>query len=749
MTTEIKSKIVTGRTATLVVAASDATVLEKAQADLTVNTSGWETDVQAQITAGAGGRIVFFGTFTKGTTTGLAIPSNTTIDIQGTFTFITNVGDTAQMFKNSDPSGGNTGIRIINGIIDGNRTNQATGTQTAIYWDKVCNSKVDTLIQNFHGYNVNEVTETTDYGNSIINRAYPDSVAIPETRQRVLDTSGAIVLDLCSAGWTQTAGTITHDATVTFGGESSMKMVSAAGAPGHAIATKAISGIPDPSLYTVGLMVRGDPTGFTSLRVRFCRVTSSSYVDVQLGHFTISSGQWTLLLADNYPYSSSGALDLQRLATMEIITDSTTSGTIWVAKLMLIPNNISPALVTFSFDTAYVEAYTTFKPLFDAHGWSAVVSAVSKPGSGYSIGDTGYCTIAQLQSLQDSGWDIANHTWLHYMPTLITPETITPAEFEDDMRLGQQWLISHGFIKGSRFYVIDGGYFAQDYQWGLGSKYNALARSNRNGTMASNVNLFEAGYIPCSTDMNGFSLITMKALVDRAVANGMWVNFYGHNSASDLGALLTYIAGYGSKIKVVTWSDVYDNYITPIKKLTYANYQEHFQDLNAANATLIVNGGDVSGAVPVTLTIAAQPACPRTVTWAFVSHVNITLTQVQVDITGVDQYGNTRKYSANPAVDGWSGESSIAFAKITSCIVSIRTGTGAGDTINIGTGSKIGLANPIDATTDVYKVKKGTSDYPAASYTVNATYNTVDLSTGGAILDGDDFTIWYKSNTRR
>jgi len=34
-------------------------------------------------------------------------------------------------------------------------------------------------------------------------------------------------------------------------------------------------------------------------------------------------------------------------------------------------------------------------------------------------------------------------------------------------------------------------------------------------------------------------------------------------------------------------------------------------------------------------------------------------------------------------------------------------------------------------------------DMLVADYTVNTTYDSVDLSTGGAIGAGDDFTIWY------
>ena len=70
--------------------------------------------------------------------------------------------------------------------------------------------------------------------------------------------------------------------------------------------------------------------------------------------------------------------------------------------------------------------------------------------------------------------------------------------------------------------------------------------------------------------------------------------------------------------------------------------------------------------------------------------------------------------------------------------------------MDIGIGSKVGLANHIDDTDNVYKVVKSAAatnavDYSgAANVTPEATYDTVDLSTGAAIVDGDKFTIYYK-----
>lgn len=172
------------------------------------------------------------------------------------------------------------------------------------------------------------------------------------------------------------------------------------------------------------------------------------------------------------------------------------------------------------------------------------------------------------------------------------------------------------------------------------------------------------------------------------------------------------------------------------------SYVEHFQDVLAAAATAIRSNEDLSAATPLTFTLDAQPDIPRKLTWAFDAHAQITA--FSITFTGVNAKGQTVTQTITEA-SGWTGTTNEAFATITSIIMTARTGTGAGDTIDIGTTDKIGLANRIPAASWVYKVKKNNANYPAASYTPEAVYDTVDLSTGAAITGGDDFTVWYMS----
>jgi len=114
-------------------------------------------------------------------------------------------------------------------------------------------------------------------------------------------------------------------------------------------------------------------------------------------------------------------------------------------------------------------------------------------------------------------------------------------------------------------------------------------------------------------------------------------------------------------------------------------------------------------------------------------------------MAGVDAKGNSTS-EVFDQTGGLSQTGSVAFATISSVTVDSITGAGAGDVLDVGIGSKLGLSNVIYETGDVYKVKKNNAHYSSANYTVNTTYDTVDVSTGGAIAGGEDFTIFYKTN---
>ena len=198
----------------------------------------------------------------------------------------------------------------------------------------------------------------------------------------------------------------------------------------------------------------------------------------------------------------------------------------------------------------------------------------------------------------------------------------------------------------------------------------------------------------------------------------------------------------------------FDNIITENKIESYsisANsennrfFEKHsdlFMDVLAISATHVRSNEDLSAATPITFTIDAQPDVPRTLSGHFDTHAQITA--YTIDITGVDAKGRTITETKTED-DGWDWETNNAFATITSIKMTARTGTGAGDTMDIGVTDVLGLSNVVYTTSDVYKIKKNNANAVVAAAQVNTTYDTYDMAVIGLAV-GDDFTIWFKSN---
>ncbi|GAG76291.1 unnamed protein product, partial [marine sediment metagenome] len=119
----------------------------------------------------------------------------------------------------------------------------------------------------------------------------------------------------------------------------------------------------------------------------------------------------------------------------------------------------------------------------------------------------------------------------------------------------------------------------------------------------------------------------------------------------------------------------------------------------------------------------------RTLSWAFVQHTNVE--SFQMKISGMDAKGNVIGETVSQAM-GWSGETSNAFATVTSVYYVRHVGAGdAGNIIDIGITDVLGLSNTIYATSDVFKIKKNNANVAVVTGDVSAAYDTYDMHTIG------------------
>lgn len=175
----------------------------------------------------------------------------------------------------------------------------------------------------------------------------------------------------------------------------------------------------------------------------------------------------------------------------------------------------------------------------------------------------------------------------------------------------------------------------------------------------------------------------------------------------------------------------------------YDRYSDLFMDVLAVSATHIRSNEDLNEAIPNTFTLDAQPDKPRTLSGHFDTHAQITA--YTIVITGVDAKGNTVTETFTEAASPWDFETSNAYATVISIIMTARTGTGAGDTMDIGITDVLGLSNIIYETGDVYKISKNNANATVAGAQIDTDYDTYDMAVIG-LGATDDFTIWYRSN---
>ena len=246
-----------------------------------------------------------------------------------------------------------------------------------------------------------------------------------------------------------------------------------------------------------------------------------------------------------------------------------------------------------------------------------------------------------------------------------------------------------------------------------------------------------------TTHMRGISI---DSVTDVIIAN----NICGDNQGTKTqdygiflwGATTDYVIIENNNFRDNAVSGMYQQSGQNLHGKAYNKYSDLFMDVLAVSATHVRSNEDISAATPITFTIDAQPDVPRTLSWTFDTHAQIT--EYDMEVIGRDAKGNIVTETWDETA-GWSGETSNAFATISSIKMTSRTGTGAGDTMDVGITDVLGLSNIIYEASDVFKIKKNNANATVAAAQVNTTYDTYDMAVIG-LAATDDFTIWFKSN---
>lgn len=735
------------RTATLVVAANDSSAKSKAQADYVCDGTDDQVEIQAAIDAlpAGGGTIALLeGTFTKGATT-ISVPSNVEIAMTPgtTITYPDNLDVDAQMFVNSDAVSGNTNIVIQGGVLDGNRDNQSAGSQSAIQFTRVSNSKVDCWIRNMRTRNIDE-TGSTGYlegSNYFTNREWPNVERIEPTLGRILKHPRLELMDSLDAGWTQQFGTITYDTDVKIQGVASMKMVTPVGSDGQAFKNVTL----DLRRKRLAFFYRFD--NWEDILAVYVYIYSGA-PSIGFAMDFAASGNKRVREGNNIWCLHSMNLDGQTLAGYDTVDWSSItkimlrvrpkagkSVTVWWDAFYIFEPTFETALVTFSFDDGNEADYTVAKKILDKYSYPGV-SAIHQ----VAVGAPGRLTLSQMRRLSQAGWDICPHGYEHSALS-----ELTESEIEEVILKVQSTFRSWGFVKGSRFFHGPGGAngTADNLETAeIVKKYYHfyITPIGSQGTY-HNFPIFNPMFIDAV--MNG-SVAQVKTCIDYAVQNQGWLNIKYHKidtepTPAEFEEIVDYV--YNSGARVVTFSDVLDKYLStePAK----VSISDHFQDCIVASTNHVHAGIVGTGAEQEIVAGITNPDVPRNI-----SITNSANSTGDVTIEGIDAKGNSVS-EAITIVTGGTAYGSVAFSTVSKIIIPATVVNP--DTIEVGISDKLGLSNVIYATGDVYKVKVNNADKTGEfdmAADVDTTNDMLDMSslTAGAITGGDDITISFRSN---
>jgi peptidoglycan/xylan/chitin deacetylase (PgdA/CDA1 family) len=492
------------------------------------------------------------------------------------------------------------------------------------------------------------------------------------------------------------------------------------------------------------MYLAGDPfNNFYDIAVKLHSGATNAFVEVAVG--CCLEDTWVTVDAvidpASFGYSGTGTFDPTAVTDISIQLYSA-SGKTQIAYIDKIwatfPNQYG--LVTFTFDDGLTELKTRVIPHLDLYGYSGVLAVF---GSG--VDSTGYLTKAELNALQEKGWDIVSHGYNHRALSLNSK-----AVCEDEVCKGKGFLTQNGFYNGPRFYINAYTGQAKKSGYDVLRKYMLLNRTTSYGINTFPV--FSPYYIQTIPLLSTSLAAAIKA-VDAAVSKGVWPVFYAHTldttpwataemSQADFLTLLAYVQS--KNCKVVTFSEIYDKYM--IKPVTVIPTSEVFMDCLDADTAHAHALATADNAAHVDL---VSPDVARNMSYTIKNNTGgeATGTACTVTYTGVNAMGmtltDTVSYTAAELTAVGSGAvvtkyTNVAFAKITS--VQSSAAQPANWQFTVGISDKLGLSKPIVKNTDVYKVKVNTAD--ATVGTVSAVYGTVDCAT---ITDGDDITISYKA----
>lgn len=358
-------------------------------------------------------------------------------------------------------------------------------------------------------------------------------------------------------GWTFTG---TTDASSTLNdtsdfalGSQSAKLVTAGGGVGANLGHLALTSMDLSASYIVAWVKLTNVAHLFSLQMYVGDSSLANYylcnVVIPSGSTAITDGEW-IPIAFGYNGATQTGTPTKTAVTdlrFHAIDDNTGNKvTIQVNGVSIVPNASAfpNGVATIWWDDVYLDAYNSGRPYMDVYNYPGVCCPIID-----GIGNGTYLTLAQLKSLQvNNGWQVVPHAY-----TQANHDTrfanLTPAVLQNEIEKSLIYLSQNGFENLDDF-AWPGGIWGTDVNAAAEAVAQNYFRSGRLTT--SNPRQKIAPAMPLRVGaLNGqsLSLSSFETEIDRAYANGEWVNLVWHAIDADFDAKIDYLNSKGIPVK--------------------------------------------------------------------------------------------------------------------------------------------------------------------------------------------------------
>jgi peptidoglycan/xylan/chitin deacetylase (PgdA/CDA1 family) len=233
------------------------------------------------------------------------------------------------------------------------------------------------------------------------------------------------------------------------------------------------------------------------------------------------------------------------------------------------PVVVPKGMVTITFDDGWDTTYAYAYPQMRAYGYKGVIGVITNDVGQKFWPPYGYCSWSQIQTMVNSGWDAISHSVTH-------PDFDTLSASQIDYQLAASQSMLNGNLtgnKGSRFWSQPYDTQTVNLTAKVGQYYDMACFSEKTGENYPNP--------PMQYDVQRYSINNETTIaeiqneIDYAQAYQVWLVLIFHIIAppaigtpydtyvanSTFAQTLSYI--HQQNVPVVTFSDVYDNYVNP------------------------------------------------------------------------------------------------------------------------------------------------------------------------------------------